>query len=256
MSRGGYIKSVWQGKKCVLCGGLRPAESAEHAPPKVIFRNKHRPIGLEVPACKRCNAGSSDQDQIAAFLALSQSPDSVLNATGMSDYDHKVTKGTANNAPQLYVDFRHVLVSDGDGAQVTAYQVELTHQTGMMVAKWCVKQALAIWYAKTGKIVSHRATITVELLTNAKRPDPEMEQIIHSMGPIQSLGGAKFQTDDQFFYKIEVHTDGKQGIVFAQYHGGFAFIAVINDRATAKLSRRGLGHTFGTNANRGIHFLW
>ncbi len=43
--------------------------SREQAPPIVMFVNKDRPKGLEVPACDRSNHGSSQSDQVAAFLA-------------------------------------------------------------------------------------------------------------------------------------------------------------------------------------------
>ncbi|MEP6018146.1 MAG: hypothetical protein ABJ251_06645 [Paracoccaceae bacterium] len=59
---------------CCLCGGEVPMETIEHTPPKAMFFGSLRPKGLEVPACRRCNNGSSQQDQFAALLACTQSP--------------------------------------------------------------------------------------------------------------------------------------------------------------------------------------
>ena len=60
--------------KCCLCGGVCNTEQVEHAPPKIMFVDKARPKGFEVPSCARCNNGSAQQDQIASMFALSQSP--------------------------------------------------------------------------------------------------------------------------------------------------------------------------------------
>ncbi|MEP3844284.1 MAG: hypothetical protein ABJM43_02905 [Paracoccaceae bacterium] len=59
---------------CCLRGGEVPMETIEHTPPKAMFFGSLRPKGLEVPACRRCNNGSSQQDQFATLLAYTQSP--------------------------------------------------------------------------------------------------------------------------------------------------------------------------------------
>jgi hypothetical protein len=102
----------WEGKSCVLCGGHRPAETWEHAPPIVIFRAKLRPKGLEAPACQRCNNGTSEFDQAVTFLALSQASQSVLTSKGLSEHELSLVKGTANNSPNLFAGARAVPVYD------------------------------------------------------------------------------------------------------------------------------------------------
>lgn len=57
------------GLQCIFCGGLRPATTEEHCPPRALFRDKAWPEGYAFPACKDCNGGSSDDDLIVAFLA-------------------------------------------------------------------------------------------------------------------------------------------------------------------------------------------
>ena len=249
-------RKIWEGKSCVLCGGNRKAESCEHAPPTIIFNGSQRPKGLEVPACNRCNTGASQLDQIVSFLALSQSPEAVSRARMISAHDLKVVRGVANNAPRLHADEKRVLLPSADSVHFqTAYEVTLTPEVQVSVAKWCAKQALAIWYAKTGGIVSHRAVINVDLLTNASRPSAYLEEVIHKMGPLESLGEGKVSRMSEFGYKFCVDGGGKEGLVFAHYHGGFAFISAINDRPSARLSGRGFSYSFATNAHRGIYRL-
>ncbi len=222
-----------------------------------MFRDKQRPAGLEVPACKRCNNGTAELDQVAAFLALSQAPRSVLTSNGLSDYELKVTNGTAGNSPKLFASARPVPVSDTQGRYVnTAHAVELTEEASRKVALWAAKQSLALWFEHTGRIASHRSTVDVELLTNAKHPGDALEHCIREMGGNRSLSTAKNVTDEQFSYKFQFDRHRSIAVIFAQYHGGFAFVSAVKDSATAKLSRRGLQYKLGTNAHRGIHRLY
>jgi len=255
VTRGKKLRRIWEGNFCVLCGGKRLAQGVEHAPPKIMFMDKLRAEGFEFPACDRCNNGSGPVDQLATFLALSQAPESVLKKRAMSEYDLKVTKGISNNSPLLYDKSKRVLVRDESGKLSTAYEVELRRDVSEKFALWAAKQTLALWHKHTGKIASHRATVNVDILTNAKHPEIEVARVVKLMKVSGSLGAPGESSSKQFSYKIEVDPSRNWAFVFAQYHGGLAFISILNDSPTARLSRRGLDHRFGTNAYRGIHRL-
>lgn len=247
---------IWQGKPCVLCGGKRPAETTEHAPPKAMFRDKQRPKGLEVPACNRCNHGTADLDQLASFLAFSQAPRAVYRSEGLSEYELKVVNGTANNGPRLYDDANPRPVRDKNGLILgTAHEVVLTAETAQKAAMWAAKQSLALWFKHTGQIASHRSTIDVTLLSNAEAPSQTLANCIRSLGQSISLSTQRNDTSKQFSYKFQYDEAHKVAAMFAQYHGGFAFVSIVKDRKTAKLSHRGLAFRFCTNAHRGIHPL-
>lgn len=259
-----YLRSIWDGKMCVLCGGLRKAESAEHAPPTVLFHGKSRPRGLEVPACERCNGGSSVLDQLVTMVAMSSDPEAIFNPRGLSDYQLKIIAGTAHNAhlvtrggsPLIYRRSGPISVLDDDGNPThTAHAVELDPKVSEGIARWAAKQTLALWYIHTELIASHRSTINVDILTNAAKPDSQFEAMIAAMGPEMSLGAGAEAKHDEFSYRIVTYPERGIGIVFTQYHGGMAFISVLNDSRSSKLSRRGLAFRFGTNAQKGIHLL-
>ena len=91
-------RKVGVGKNCVLCGGNRSAESVEHAPPKVMFLDQTRPKGFEFPACKRCNKGSAEYDQLAAYVAYSQAPDAVQCSAPITNSQKTLVEGFANNS--------------------------------------------------------------------------------------------------------------------------------------------------------------
>lgn len=259
-----YLRAVWDGKMCALCGGLRKAESAEHAPPTVLFHGKSRPRGLEVPACERCNSGSSVFDQLVTMVAMSSDPEAIINPRALSDYQLKIIAGTAHNAhlvtkggsPFIYHSSGPISVLDHDGSPThTARAVELDSLVSEGIARWAAKQTLALWYIHTKMIASHRSTINVDILTNAAKPDARFEAMIAAMGSEMSLGVGAKAKHDEFSYRIVTYPERGIGVVFAQYHGGMAFISVLNDSKSSKLSRRGLTFRFGTNAQKGIYLL-
>ena len=64
---------------CVFCGGVNPATTVEHCPPRALFQHKHWPEGFDFAACEACNHGTGDQDAIVAMLAR-MDPDEATGA--------------------------------------------------------------------------------------------------------------------------------------------------------------------------------
>ncbi len=133
---------------CCLCGGKRQTETIEHAPPKVIFWDKLRLQGMEVPACKRCNNGTGAEDQLAAFFAIMQSPSfyGSSNNEKMLDYFTKLMAGCKNNVPgfsTLFTDSGNVLL---ESKGIIQTHNKLTFKPELFtkhLKKWAAKQALA-----------------------------------------------------------------------------------------------------------------
>lgn len=244
---------VWVGKNCVLCGGNRPAETCEHAPPKILFLDQPRPKKWEFPACERCNNGLSQHDQLVAYIAYSQAPEAVTQASPLTSSQRKLINGFANNSSFPYRSAQSVPVYDKSTQTWTAARdVELTEAT-KKAAFWSAKQSLAMWYEHTQTIASQKTIIDIGLLTNSMTPDHELEQAIHKLGPTSSLSTAKNTVGKNFSYKFRINSEQNLAAMFAQYHGGFAFVSIVTDRPTAKLSHRRLQFKFATNAYRGIH---
>lgn len=139
---------------CCLCGGKKPAENIEHAPPRVLFLDKHRPKGHEVPACRRCNNGSSQIDQLVAMYAFTQAPKLTFHDDPKYKSNfQRAAKGVKNNSPEL-------LNASLGGAQ----KINTLRNSGLIVPAikmkvndalideilnpWGIKQALAFWYIK------------------------------------------------------------------------------------------------------------
>ncbi|WP_282091361.1 hypothetical protein [Epibacterium ulvae] len=247
-------RKVWVGKKCVFCGGKRPAEDCEHSPPRVLFRGQSRPKGWEFPSCKRCNNGPSSNDTLAAVVAYSQARDAIFQSKPLSEDMKKLVDGFGSNFPFPYKQAQPVPIYDqSNQTWKSARHCEFTNQAATSLALWSAKQSLAMWYEFTSSIASHHCVIDVLLLTNTRQPNEELEQAIHKLGPSSSMSTKNNVVDKNFSYKFQLNSPKNLAAMFAQYHSGFAFVSIITDRRSAKLRRRGLQYKFSTNGHRGIH---
>src|SRR5205823_1097559 len=52
----------------IYCAGASPAATVDQMPPIMMFDQWQRPKGLEFPACKECNNGTSLTDSVASLL--------------------------------------------------------------------------------------------------------------------------------------------------------------------------------------------
>lgn len=83
---------------CIYCGGVVPAASIDHVPPRAMFRGKRRPKGLEFASCKSCNEGSARADLVASLLSR-VAPD-ARDEEETAELK-KLLSGVSNNVPGL-----------------------------------------------------------------------------------------------------------------------------------------------------------
>jgi hypothetical protein len=82
---------------CCYCGGASYTETIDHVPAKTFFYDKHRPQGLEVPACKRCNNRFGKFDNFFALIAFAQ-------ASFLSKKDEHRLDSLISSAMRLFPD--------------------------------------------------------------------------------------------------------------------------------------------------------
>src|SRR5436305_316041 len=83
---------------CIYCGGLEPATTIDHMPPRIMFRGKIRPGGLEFPACRNCNLGTRHSDLVASMMGRLFPDD--MSEIGKNDV-RKLLSAVSNNIPGL-----------------------------------------------------------------------------------------------------------------------------------------------------------
>ena len=60
-----------QNSLCCFCGGTEAAVNMDHQPARVMFPDRHRPKGLEFPACSVCNGRPVRTKRGRIFLPVS-----------------------------------------------------------------------------------------------------------------------------------------------------------------------------------------
>lgn len=176
---------------CCLCGGSVPATTVEHAPPRVFFRDRALPTNTHrVPACSRCNNGSSQADQVAALFALTM----AIHKPAHDEYIMKLAKGVGNNAPkalEMIIQGHSLDVPLQVDGKIDIYaRVEVDHQLFVnWLNPWAAKQAYALHYLHQGTPIPAGAKVMVQWFTNAnvideQSPDELLRQL-RSYGEIR-----------------------------------------------------------------------
>jgi len=249
---------------CCICGGSKETETIEHAPPKVIFWDKYRLKGMEVPACKRCNNETGITDQFAAFYAIMQSPDFYREVSNenMLNYFDKILKGCLNNVlgfSSFFTDDGKFLVESNGIIQQQHKLVFKKEIFSEHLNKWAAKQAIAHWYFKYDSIFSDQGLVLVRWLTNYELMNNDrIPEFISLFGNTDELVQGSQKSGEQFFIR---HPNTKPGdnvhLMFAAYHGT-AFIAAMIDNTNwnEKITPNILGNhsaAFCTSGADGIY---
>ena len=89
---------ILEDSTCIYCGGVSPATTVEHMPPRVIFWRRDRPKGLEFPSCEQCNNGTRLSDQVAGLMSRIY-PNSTNSEHG--EEFRRLLRAIRNNCPGL-----------------------------------------------------------------------------------------------------------------------------------------------------------
>jgi 5-methylcytosine-specific restriction endonuclease McrA len=82
---------------CCFCGEDIAAETREHMPPKSLFDGSHRPDKLVMPACKKCNSGTSTSDLVTSIVSRWR-----YETTDQQHLDHaKLVARLKKEAPEI-----------------------------------------------------------------------------------------------------------------------------------------------------------
>ena len=240
---------------CCLCAGGNFTETIEHAPPKVMFWHKHRQKGMEVPACKRCNGGTSQDDQLAAFICLTQSPRGSNLSQEESAYIDKVMSGAWNNIPHIK-DMLKIGEPVGNNHKIHFDNQLLFSER---LNPWAAKQTFAHWFTLTdGKALTEKAVVAVRWMTNAELMTNHLFQnLVIKLEGTRSLKNGEWESDDQFKLKYSLNAKEELGAIFAKYHGAAFMAAVVGDKKSLGGYKGELlgGHSaaFMTSTKNGIY---
>ena len=219
---------------CCFCGGRAASETIEHAPPSVLFIDKKRTPSREYwfPACRRCNNGTGNLDQIAALFSLgmrSSHRDDVP-----IEYLRKLVRGVFNNSPTVF----EMLAKP-----MSAYDVNLRAADIVRPAKaievasalfeeylnpWACKIACALWFKHTGSILPEGSTMFSHWYTNHSLMEGELpKDVVEHLQGFGQLESGKIESKDQFFYKFALGSqDGVAAFLLGIQDASLVFVGV------------------------------
>lgn len=222
---------------CIFCGGVKPANSAEHYPPKAVFTERRFPEGYVFPACQECNSGSRHQDKVIAFLSrMSPSVDEKLPSEIL-----KLFKSLLNERPKdIRQFFTLSAVNKKRAAEQMRYQrppgalyrdlpfVKVPDWIDEIVNSFIQKLTKALHFHHTNLILPSTGVIESKWFTNANHLSGQIPEEIFTL-PTEApkLFRANVDLSEQFNYRYLITEDGQFAMYSVHFRFAFCFTSVL-----------------------------
>jgi len=226
-------KLIAQWPDCVFCAGKNPTTTVDHVPPKQMFDLKHRPKGMECPACRDCNNRLGPIEMVAALLRrFPKVPTSEAHQREIE----KLFIAAKNNFPGLLqklfepqVDHSRLdLPSHLDSISLDSPQLHY------IMRMFGAKLAMGLHWLQTQRIVPTEGQVFVSWFSNydayAKRLP---EHIFKYLGKEVSLSQGAFTVRDQFTYQFGLLPSKDAGIYWARFEPSFAIAAFLYEKGSS-----------------------
>lgn len=198
----GAVKKSIENERCVYCS--RPAVTIEHCPPRVLFVNKDRPKGWEFSACRPCNEGTRDSDQIFAFFVYAN----ILQFSN-TEWRHfwKVARGVNNNQQHIIDELllNATPLALGSVLQPPARgPVTVTMGRGLQshVNRVADKLVLSAHFVEFGTRAPDNALVWHQWITNMDVIEGRLPRLDFPFEPLRAIEQGKKTTKGQFSYQI------------------------------------------------------
>jgi len=231
---------------CCFCGGETPSETIEHQPAKIIFPEKHRPRGLEFPACKRCNGQTSIDECILAFVAriAGSMRVNIKPDTGLQKALQTISVAYPKLLPSI-----HSIAADVEGRQLPATDLN-KREVNEGLCRVAAKLALSTYYDETGRIARSGTRVNTMWTHNQRRDGAELVKDLLGRFPAgKQLRMGRWDSSETFFIRYLVEGDVVQ--VAAIFHESVALMAQFLDGADAS-DWGALAYTFAPDPRQGI----
>lgn len=200
---------IAQNPLCCFCGGTEAAVSMDHQPARVMFPDRHRPKGLEFPACSVCNGQTSADEALVGFFARVTGNHRYKNSASdkaLTGAVKAVTRSFPLLLPQIV---RPVLVNE-NGILRKRLSVNGNHkQVGLSACRVAAKLGLAAYYELFGS----SAPTTVKINTMwTHNQNQNTALAVHNLlgkmpGTLHLQQGKKWDTQGTFFFRYFTEAD-------------------------------------------------
>lgn len=222
---------------CVFCGGVVPATTVEHCPPRAMFQKKQWPEGFEFPACYNCNHGSSNADLLVAMLArvnpFEETGDSDGRFKGLVQGINKQFPGLIQKMLPSAVEARRsnrrlkLTPEPGKTHQETG-AVKITSEIDDAVSTFARKLAKGIYYKNAKQAFPKAGSLLMNWFTNEQLFQDgkyvSFEVLKHIEGDIPALMRSGQYLNNQFEYKLSISNEFDIFILQAMFGQGFGLI--------------------------------
>lgn len=169
---------------CCFCGGAEPTTSIDHVPSRQMFFRRHRPQGLESPACSRCNKITGAHEQFAAMLARTfldtDSRDAAKEIKKLIRAVHRESPAVLTEMQpswQQQYDFQQKMGPDHKGG-LLSLNGPLVNQS---IQIFGAKLVVALHYHCVGDIVPAAGGVAIKWFTNWDRINDKIPESLFSL---------------------------------------------------------------------------
>lgn len=202
-----------------------PASTIDHQPAKIIFPDKHRPKGLEFPACTYCNQQTSGDEALLALLCRTAGS---RRANASRDFHRlkDIVGSVESSFPGLHqkMNGHQVWIEEG-GVLVRGGAFNVNHpEVNLALCRVAAKLALAIYYETRSSSAVTDCWINTQW-THSQNAEvfANVKNIIQAMPAQTTLQMGKWNTEDSFFLKY--YYEEGQLYSAAIFHESIALIA-------------------------------
>ena len=216
-------------QKCAYCAEAQ-ATQLDHCPPRVMFRNKDRPAGFEIPSCAECNQGTRDVDQVMAFFGRALEHEN-------QETDHRIIKkilsGISNNIPGLLDELKTSRASE----KIQLKRLGLPNDMGVFrcdgplaqkfLEAFAYKMTVACHFECTRSLIEDNFLLKATYYSNFQIFDGTFPSEIFGGWPdFKTLNQGKKNASDQFQYS-DLHDDNIRHGYFCTFRRSFAILGMI-----------------------------
>jgi hypothetical protein len=208
--------------RCIYCS--KRGITVEHMPPRIMFRKKHRPGGMEFPSCMECNHGSRAADAAAAFFAR-------LDAFGDDPSAWKIQEALKPFStlqqliPGFYEEFfdqratKQALLSTPGGVLMPVEEIHVGPISQALVSVFAAKLGMAYYREHIGVPLPCEGGVYTLSFLNAGM-QPEQAEALFSVLPMHNTlkQGERKSATGQYDYRY--NTDEKSVVAaLSHFHG-------------------------------------
>lgn len=226
---------------CILCGGHKKAETRDHIPPKSMFLMGLWPEGYVFPACETCNKGSSQDDQLVAFIAKmchDMSPEDFERELkkqihGIQYIDKNFFSYMFNVSLRQKRNFaKKAKLAKRQGESLADIpMVRIPPRAAKAVEVFAAKVTKAVYYKITTKILPLEAAIYFAWYTNEQTVKGEtqfLDEIMQGLIGEAQIKRDKVNLNDQFYYSYAVSPEHDLMMMVCFIGKSFCFISMLS----------------------------